>query len=286
MENVNINQEKRNTNIGRRFGIPSDAAWKSVFITESTVDISKQVGKYPTPNMLKFMLCCPLTLDESFRVNQPILEQQKQMFADLKASLKQTRLDCVETRTDVKDINEKESLLISKLENITEKLGILSLQRGPSPENTSRKESKKEDKLLLKLSDVEKKMNKIWSDYNKTGSKPSTQEIILDNSEIKELTLHCKNMNTTLDATNSVCLDMTENMEKQDSKQEGYFKKIEDDFVTISATNRACLRELRELQSSSEARANRQNNMNNKILAELKNIKNMLFPDNSQVNYK
>ena len=185
MENANINQEKRNTNIGRRFGIPSEAAWKSVFIAESTVDISKQVGKYPTPNMLKFMLCCPLTLDESFRINQPILEQQKLMFADLKASLKQTRLDCVETRTDVKDINEKESLLISKVENITEKLGILSLQREPSPENTSKRDTKKEDRLLSKISDVEKKINKIWADYNKTGNKPSTPEIILDNSENK-----------------------------------------------------------------------------------------------------
>ena len=129
------------------------------------------------------MLCCPLTLDESFRINQPILEQQKLMFADLKASLKQTRLDCVETRTDVKDINEKESLLISKVENITEKLGILSLQREPSPENTSKRDTKKEDKLLSKISDVEKKINKIWADYNKTGNKPSTPEIILDNSE-------------------------------------------------------------------------------------------------------
>ena len=186
----------------------------------------------------------------------------------------------------MKDINEKESLLISKLENITEKLGILSLQREPSPENTSKRDTKKEDKILSKISDVEKKINKIWTDYNKNGSKASTQEIILDNSEIKDLTLQCKNMNTTLEVTNSLCLDMTENMEKQDSKQQGYFKKIEDDFVTISATNRSCLRELRELQSSSEARATRQNNLNNKILAELRNIKNMLYPDNSQVNYK
>ena len=281
-----MNLEKRNTNIRRRFGIPSEAAWKSVFITETTVDISKQIGKYPSPNMLKFMLQCPLTLDEGFRINQPILDQQKLMFSELKARLKQTRLDCVETRTDVNNINEKESMLLSKVDTITEKLGILSLQREPSPDNMSKRDSKKEDKILSKLSDVEKKMNRIWADYNKTGNnKPSAPEIVLDNSEIKDLTSHCMTLCEKIETNNALCLNISDAMQKEEHKQENCFKKIEDDFVTISATNRSCLRELRELQACNETRANRQNNINNRILAELKNIVKMLYPDNSQVHY-
>ena len=281
-----MNLEKRNTNIRRRFGIPSEAAWKSVFITETIVDISKQIGKYPSPNMLKFMLQCPLTLDEGFRINQPILDQQKLMFSELKARLKQTRLDCVETRTDVNNINEKESMLLSKVDTITEKLGILSLQREPSPDNMSKRDSKKEDKILSKLSDVEKKMNRIWADYNKTGNnKPSAPEIVLDNSEIKDLTSHCMTLCEKIETNNALCLNISDAMQKEEHKQENCFKKIEDDFVTISATNRSCLRELRELQACNETRANRQNNINNRILAELKNIVKMLYPDNSQVHY-
>ena len=281
-----MNLEKRNTNIRRRFGIPSEAAWKSVFITETIVDISKQIGKYPSPNMLKFMLQCPLTLDEGFRINQPILDQQKLMFSELKARLKQTRLDCVETRTDVNNINEKESMLLSKVDTITEKLGILSLQREPSPDNMSKRDSKKEDKILSKLSDVEKKMNRIWADYNKTGNnKPSAPEIVLDNSEIKDLTSHCMTLCEKIETNNALCLNISDAMQKEEHKQENCFKKIEDDFVTISATNRSCLRELRELQACNETRANRQNNINNRILAELKNKVKMLYPDNSQVHY-
>ena len=283
-----MNLEKRNIYIGKRFGLQSKQAWKSTFITETTVDITKHGGKYPSPNMLKFMLQCPQTLDEGFKINQPILDQQKLMFSELKASLKQTRLDCVETRTDVKDINEKETLILSKVETITEKLGILSLQRGPSPDNTSKRDNKKEDKILSKLNDVEKKMNRIWSDYNKTGNnKPSEPEIVIDNSDnIKDLTLHCMTMNEKIEANNFLCLNITEAMQKEESKQEKCFKKIEDDFVTIAATNRSCLRELRELQASCKTRANRQNNMNNRILAELRNIVKALYPHNSQVHYK
>ena len=85
-----------------------------------------------------------------------------------------------------------------------------------------------------------------------------------------------------IETNNALCLNITDTMQKEESKQENCFKKIEENFVNIAATYRSCLRELRELQASCETRATRQNNINNRVLAELRNIVKMLYPDNSQ----
>ena len=159
---------------------------------------------------------------------------------------------------------------------ITEKLEILSIQRGLSPDTTSKRDKEKEDPILSKLKDVEKKMNKIWSDYNKASSKkPSDPEEVKENAEnIKDLTLHCMTLCEKVEANNVICLSIAENqastkdaMKKEESKQELCFKKIEDDFVTIAATTRSGLRELRELQANFDMRTNRQNVHNNCVLA-------------------
>lgn len=96
-------------------------------MTDTTITPSRTAGKYPSPNTLRFLLQQPMTLDEGYKINQPILEQQKVMFSELKSDIKLVRLDCVETRTDVKDIVEKEVSVLFKVQLIVEKHESLEL---------------------------------------------------------------------------------------------------------------------------------------------------------------
>ena len=124
-----MTSDLRNYHIGRRFGIPSGPTWRSTFLTDAPLPLAKTSGRYPSPQLLRYLVQQPLTFDEGYKLSLSTTEGHKSILAELKDGIRQIRTDCVETRNTIEDnLGEKPSSVLAKVKLITERLEKISTE--------------------------------------------------------------------------------------------------------------------------------------------------------------
>jgi DNA-binding transcriptional ArsR family regulator len=246
MENKGMTSDLRNYHIGRRFGIPSGPTWRSTFLTDAPLPLAKTSGRYPSPQLLRYLVQQPLTFDEGYKLSLSTTEGHKSILAELKDGIRQIRTDCVETRNTIEDnLGEKPSSVLAKVKMITERLEKLSTEAKSGSNNSSRKE----ETVVTKLNQLLKKMDKLVpiQENNKQG----------DATDLEDLVKHTIAMNEKVETQGEQVKALRDEVEvvKNDMKilrleNEKHFKRLEAKLSFVADTSCDILCAIKELRNA------------------------------------
>ncbi len=147
MGKVKITPTQRLSFVGKRFGIPADGSWRSVFLVDPIFPATRTTGNYPSPLLLRYLLQQPLTYAEGHNLTNPILQKQVTMLTELKEDIKKT-----------------ETSITSTMKNLLEKRPITNEDKSTVESNDKRK---KEGSMINTMEQMSKKIDKLSANLSK-----------------------------------------------------------------------------------------------------------------------